>query len=147
MSKGLIKLKCLGDHAQLESCPGSHQSGIALPLRSGGNGKLSKVSYGKGSRSNSSMYFVKHTPGSCSYDTVLSRLALTASLAVQRRYQHNHQNSLHVHLCCLLTSLGQFTTEDVVLFSPHLRITFAVRGTLQHVNIARRSRTIIRARI
>ena len=101
----------------------------------------------EGSRSSSRMYFVKHTPGSCSYDTVLSRLALTASLAVQRRYQHNHQNSLHVHLCCLLTSLGQFTTEDVVLFSPHLRITFAVRGTLQHVNIARRSRTRIRARI
>lgn len=100
----------------------------------------------EGSRSNSSMYFVKHTPGSCSYDTVLFRLALTASLAVQRCYQHNHQNSLHVHLCCLLTNLGQFTTEDVVLFSPHLRITFAVRGTLQHVNIARRSHTIIHVR-
>ena len=101
----------------------------------------------EGSRSiNSSMYCVKHTPGSCSYDTVLSRLALTASLAVQRRYQHNHQNSLHVHLCCLLTNLGQCTAEDVVLFSPHLRITFAVRGTLQHVNIAHRSHAIIRAR-
>ena len=47
LSKGLIKLKCLGDHAQLESWPSSHQSGIALPLRSCGNGKLSRVSYGR----------------------------------------------------------------------------------------------------